>query len=840
MIKKRNKRVLAAYTGGPVDYSLTPEQRNMQYMQSLLTGTYKNPTQQLIDQTGPISEQIGQFKQQADANNALNQKKLKIAEAMPTGNGGANLNGTLGAVGGGLDTLIDLAPGSKSTATTSGQAAAQSVMDVAKGGMKGAQIGMVAGGPYGAAIGAVVGLLAGAIGKRGESAEMTSFTDYDEGTLGTGLIGAFTNKRLKRERERIKRNALGNRQAVVGTANLQNDWNLDYGGMNTNTFADGGVIPSSLVYADDGELINTPDGRIAKIPEQGKPTDSNLLDLPVGSRILSDSLKVPGTKETFAKAGEKLMKKKKSQYKDKYAENSQMLNDMNDQIAYDKLFQLQEEVKKKKGIKPKTKELVQAAEDGDTVKLVRPRGGDFITYGSPLYRDDQGNIHSFEGLERKLTSNIDTSRYPSSIQTNIARMNSADDWYRYQSYLNSPEGQYNTFKRDATVPYGDIVTEGSELPLRINKYARTVRLPQVNVRGPKGIIKDGMIYFGQDESNYPPSLIDPTDPNYIRFRDSFLGRGSKVNWFPLSDALTNAGFYQGWSKGNISPFTWDYDTIDITNPATDPKWAKKSGTGRGVATTGKGTSKSSVQTEKTTPIAPKEINLDSKPIGIKVEGSKLPTKLQPLKIERNIKPKTNRLDAFEGIGELTPALMNLFEGRPHPISPNYNPYADAILNTAARRRYNVDPILEEIRKNRAVSNYNANQLATNTGANLAMNIANTVATDRAIEQALATKSNMDNQYLAEYINQANNLGQQWVGATNLAEELNRRQYANARNIRRQGASQISQWLQNRRLMRNQETRDNALLALYDPFLRSIYKTDTFNNWRNWIAKGGNQ
>lgn len=733
MIKKRNKRVLAAYTGGPVDYSLTPDQRNMQYMQSLLTGTYKNPTQQLIDQNGPISQQISQFKQQADNNNAMNQMKVGIANSMSGGGegGGFDLSGALGAAGSGLDTLIDLAPGSKSTATTSGQAAAQSVMDVAKGGMKGAQIGMVAGGPLGAAIGAGVGMWAGAIGKRGESAEMTSFTDYEEGTLGTGLIGAFTNRRLKRERERIKKNALGNRQAVVGTANLQNDWNLNYGGMNTNTFADGGVIPSSLVYVDDGELINTPDGNITKVAEQGNPKDSNLLDLPVGSRILSDTLKVPGSKDTFAKAGEKIMKKRNSQYNDKYAQNSQMLNDMNNQKAYDDLFDLQEQVKAKKGIRPKTKQLIPAAEDGgflDTQKdltltrVTAPMALGRIFYRS-IFPQRQNNV------QQEDTSDITNTQTWKDYMYNFIHGN-------FRNPLN--------YRRPDRERFG--------------------------------------FYRGWDAMNIPKAPI--------------------IEGIPLEDNVTTEG-------------------VPMTSTARTNTRTRR------------------VRTDfALTPMQ-----------GLNYETTELPTRLEKIgdavadKVNARKKQEEQRnqrvsdiLDTISGIGELTPALMNLTEGRPHPINANYNPYADAILNTAARRRFNIDPLVREINRNRAVANYNANQLATNTGANLAMNTANTIATDNAIAQAIATKNNMDNQYLADYINQMNSLGQQWVNATNLAEDLNRRQYANTRNVRRQGAAQISQWLQNRRLMNNQETRDNALLSLYDPMLRSLYMNSDYSNWRNWIGQ----
>ena len=47
-------------------------------------------------------------------------------------------------------------------------------------------------------------------------------------------------------------------------------------------------------------MLRTPDGTIGSIPEEGKPTDSNLLNVPVGTQVLSDKIKVPGTNKTFA------------------------------------------------------------------------------------------------------------------------------------------------------------------------------------------------------------------------------------------------------------------------------------------------------------------------------------------------------------------------------------------------------------------------------------------------------------------------------------------------------------------------------------------------------------
>ena len=83
----------------------------------------------------------------------------------------------------------------------------QSIAGIAEGAGSGAQLGMTIGGPVGGLVGGIAGAAAGLIGKKGKAAEMTSFTDFDEGTLGTGLRGAFRNKKLRRRRAAIRLNA---------------------------------------------------------------------------------------------------------------------------------------------------------------------------------------------------------------------------------------------------------------------------------------------------------------------------------------------------------------------------------------------------------------------------------------------------------------------------------------------------------------------------------------------------------------------------------------------------------------------------------------------------------
>lgn len=573
-----------------------------------------------------------------------------------------------------LNTLTT--PFQKSNATTGGQAAAQSVSDIASGAATGFQVA----GPIGAAVGAGIGL----IGRSGEEARMTSFTDYDEGSLGSGLIGAFSNRKLRRKRAAIKKNAYGNRAAVQGTNYLQSEAYEDMIGMNTDTMANGG-ISSSLAYVDDGELIQTPDGSISKVPENNKPTDSNLVSLPEGSRVLSDKLKVPGRKETFAQLGEKMMAKKKSKYNDRFAENAAKLNEMNNNMIHDQLFAMQESVKQSKGIKPKTKQ-IQAAALGDEIK---PGLGDRIV--DAIYNPNR--------------------KWGAGVQWGTGN----NQWYHVPVNPNN------------TQPTSTTATVSTSTSTSTNT----------------GLIDEGK-----------PEL--------------------PFTWY---DAPTVESVYDT-----------DYDTVE--SPSATPN-----------------------------DISYRETRADRRNKLFDKVGSVL-----------------------SGIASLTPVMSNLFTGRPETVDAVYNPYATSISNTMRRRRYDISPAIEDLNRNRATSNYNAGQINTSTGANLAYRLQSAVNTDRAIASLRSQESNVNNQYLGDYANTMNSLGQQWVNATNMANEANAQNRATARNIRRTGLSQLSQWAQNRELMRNQKARDMEMWPLYQRFLQAGFTEDDLrammNSNRSTIKRKG--
>ena len=627
-----------------------------------------------------------------------------LAQSIPTkGNGLGNVMGSVGAIAqaipGAINTLSS--PFQTSTATTGGEAAMQSIAGIGEGLASGAQLGMSIGGPIGGVIGGAAGAVTGLIGKKGKEASMTSFTDYDEGTLGTGLIGAFKNRKLRKRRAAVRLNAFQNREGVAATERLQNEFNEDNTEFDTDTFAYGGYNPASLAYVDDGELIATPDGQVSKVPEQGQPTDSNLINLPEGSKVLSNTLKVPGTKKTFAQLGEQMMAKNKSKYNDRFAQNSAKLNEINNRQIHNKLFMMQEALKDQKGIKSKSKEVKSFAYGGDDKPLYNAAG--FMT--DPRFAG-----------EISMGVSAPAPRYKSNT-----------------SYV----------KGDVTAPW-DNYGRVSEV--------NAGTLPEVTITAPK-----------RTKFSSSQTISKKATPRV--------------------------------AKSVVAPeIMSDLNTIDEIVPEV-------SATPQDIRT------RSIMPTIGTNPAATASAPEVSSP---------------------------NWIDAISDFATLAPIMSNLFTGSPESVQANYNPYASAIANTMGRRRYNINPLLRDIEQNRDVANYSASQQMTNTGHNMAFRLQNAIQANKAKAAARATESNVNNQYKGEYANAMNDLGKQWVNATNLASDLNAQNRASARNIRRAGLSQLSQFAQNKSLIRNQSKRDKAMLELYKPFLQAGFTSDAIKNWSKYL------
>lgn len=675
------------------------------------------------------------------------------------GSGGGGMAG-IGQAGDAINSMISNVTG-PATASTVSESRMQTAMGTISGTAKGAAAGFAVGGPVGAIVGGVAGLASGITGKKGSvSVSKNPYDDTVDIKYGTGIRGGARNRRkLRRQAEQAQANARSNQASLqMGSINEQEFYD-DYDN-DIQTMAQGGMT-SSLAYVDDGELLNTPQGVIAEVPEEGKPTDSNLVDLPEGTRILSDKRKVPGSKETFAQMGKRLMSKKKTNRTDKYAENAAMLNEINDQAIYNKLFAIQESTK----VNRKTKNGIQAAAGGDVITAAN--NGRYTKVADRLYRP----------------------------------WNYWEDTYDSTRYT---PGKYNNTNTPTAVSNN----------LNLNNEVQS-RVPDEQIATPRR-----------------------NTPNFFTNASSLAAKTL------ASDALVNSGEWRGgvpyWLlSATGSPRSTSAEQA-ITNVSTPPATVT-TGTRKTTGITRMPSSK------KNTLIEPVNNELDLSEetmsrVGDEVAPYIATTITTNTTDNSSSNPTDNKNwshsinDILTDISALAPTISNMY-ARPEQFNATYNPYESQIRSTMANRKFDISPAKRAIRENRSISNYNAANYNPSTGANLAYRLQSQIAADKAIADLYSTASNVNNQYAGEYANTLNSLGQQRVNATNMAIDMNARSRAAARNIQRTALTQLSQYAQNKQLMKNQKSRDMAMLDMYGPFLEAGYSSKDFASFMKKFKKG---
>lgn len=721
-MRKVNKK--NCFSGGGTSYN--PQTLQSPYLQ---TDFSKQLPTQL---TAPASVQQyapGNYNPGSSANPLFGSKAQNLFGGASAGGQGI---GGIGQAGDAINSMISnvTAP---ATATTKGEANMQTVTNTIGGAAKGAAAGFAVGGPVGAIVGGVAGLASGITGTKGKvNLQSNPYDDNITVNYGTGIRGGKRNRRkIERQRDQAIANARSNQASLAMGYQNEQEFYQDYD-TDIQTMAYGGTV-SSLAYVDDGEVLNTPQGDIVNVPEEGKPTDSNLVNLPEGTRILSDKRKVPGSKETFAQMGKRLMSKRTSKAKDKYAENATMLNQMHDQMIYDRLFAIQEGTKKKQS--------VQKFADGGTKRGFR-------------YRDEQSGKEYFYGIGETF-----------SYKGNKYRVNDRNQAVPIRDYSG-----FNTNMDPNKVLTPQYQTSG----LNIN-------LPQV----------DPSAYF---ERNVTPTMVDQVD-NLLDLSGETVSRPNEViipkkSVKPRGTATTNSNV--------ITPVE---NTLDLSG--------------------------------ETQAIVPYE----TAPYISSTSSTSTPATSNPTVTSTPSNDwGSGIVNLFTDVAALAPTISNMYT-KPESFNAVYNPYEAQINQTMANRRFDISPAKRAIRENRAISNYNAANYNPNTGANLAYRIQSQVAANKAISDLYSTASNVNNQYKADYASTLNSLGQQRVNATNMAVDMNARSRAAARNIQRTALSQLSQYAQNKQLMKNQKSRDMAMLEMYGPFLEAGYKASDFASFMKKFKKG---
>ena len=708
----------------------------------------------------------------------------------------------------------------------------------------GAAMGASIGGPWGAVIGGAIGGITSGMGSGGSVNEQTG--EYE---LPSGIAGLFGHSKsyIRNKAGRIK-NGIQARQMSEQVA-------ADYyqeNGYNELSLSKGGVVPSTMAYLDDGEMLRMPDGTIGSIPEEGKPTDSNLLNVPVGTQVLSDKLKVPGTNKTFAEMGKKLMKKSKKKVNNIYAENSQMLNERNNQATYQSLLEQQESIKNKKTNK---KQSIPTYEEGTSgvsgrkkVKLkyiydpmlggfgyIDPNTGGFVEMNdvrNDLLPDSMWiqNYNDSEEIEQpivlkqdtatKSTHNVGKRDYLKLPNKNIKKntptifndhaFEVAGKKYQIGDTFEYKGKQYKVTGNNEAVPVSKNATDLKEINdgFNWNLYRDVFTQGEPRIIGPSGAGR----YSTYQQNKTTNSIPNANDPYFI---GNMYMNG---NWGDLTvgERLSSINpEFNTPALGTIGTNTSDsYSIPTITQDTTIPQTAVRS-----TPSTKRRTVQTSVQQpvqeQVTGPIQPFSNDRPSL-----TELTSKPSKVLPkLNIGRpfvyNPSPNdavSNGLD-MSSLYSTVATLAPLFDREraekvdAYTYNPVYGP-----------TNYNIDPILREATLSDRIARYNMANINPNTGANMAFGLQSAVNRSKTIANAYSTKNNAENQMAFNNAQIANQWGQQYADARHIAATEYAQNKANARNInRRNFASALNNWGASLR-DKKQTSMDMAALEMLQPML----------------------
>lgn len=592
--------------------------------------------------------------------------------------------------------------------------------------LQGAASGAVAGLTVGGPIGAVAGGIVGAAGN---------------------LFGA--NKKRKAIRRRNERRST--LKSTEAGLNLQAGLADEYYDDNTlaYTFANGGIMPQDIAFVDNSEILRDTSGNLAQVPNTTNGTDEHLINTSTLESALSPNLKRKGSKETFAKAGEKIMKRyKPSKGNDRFAEATNELNKLHANTEYNQLLVEQETTKAKRGVKPQTKG-IPAYKDG-IAEWLKKAGNVVLNEISAPGRHilNAGNqfLKDFGAAGRSVDANTGVSENTQPGFLGYDRLQAGGS--ATQGYLGSPTtGNWGSVARFDTTG-ADGITGAAILNPRKQAVAADPAKQATIVIPPLTGATPAVSASGAKRSTVAPVAAPAAKVNYS------------------------------------TPMAKTYGTPAVTIPGL-PEFG--------------------------TPVA--------------------------TPIDDDVKDPLTIPNGFGNVGDLlslTPTIYNWLQGMktPEQETPQINPYSGYMTNAMASRRMNINPMLNANRNSRAIANYNAANLNANTGANLALRAQ--MASDEYANNAniYATKQNTDNQYLGDYANLLNNLGQQYTTSKQYTNDINAANRAAARNYKGTAASQLGQWAQVQQQMNNQQASDDMVYPLLETFLSQGYTQDQIDAIRN--------
>lgn len=618
-------------------------------------------------------------------------------------------------------------------------------------------------GPIGGVIGKAAGFLTKGIGAMVGTSDSVN-TETGEYTKGKGIKGRRSRDRVLAQWRRVNQGIDDTNQGAA----MAEEYTNEYAGNDYSLAAYGGVLPTTMAYVDDGELLRTPDGKISEIPEEGKPTDSNLINVPIGTQVLSDKLKVPGTNKTFAQMGKKYMKTGNKKGSDIYAQNSQKLNDWNNQKKYNDLLALQESLKNKKGIKGKISKYDKGT---DYVEGTEYPQYDYRNIPVPTIHN--AFIPNFPRPANELPEIVVTGSKP-----NKANNPYAVNWNEVIPRFTPTSTTTNAVSQPA-----------KQIAQKENPYA--VNWSEV---------------YGNSVDNYtfaPQSATQPVTPTaqHVEKTPQNTVSQQKVNPSAKPTKSTQKKAVSIAQKKGNAPIA--------TKPVTTTTAAKEK--------------QQSVQQEMRPLTKSRSISYDLQLD--RLRNDVLNEKIDPSKglwdySNNPVKDKIQRdmdvNNAVQSLASYGAALMgplaNIRNGNPEQARMfTYSPHFAPV-------EYDITDQINSANESAAISRYNADRIGgAGRGASLAQSIQSQIARDNSIYNLYNQKNNIENERMARNAGIYNDWARYNSEIQHRAYEEDTQNRAAARNIRNTGISQLGTAMQSISRDKRLNAKDQAMLEYMREF-----------------------
>lgn len=206
--------------------------------------------------------------------------------------------------------------------------------------------------------------------------------------------------------------------------------------------------------------------------------------------------------------------------------------------------------------------------------------------------------------------------------------------------------------------------------------------------------------------------------------------------------------------------------------------------------------------------------------GLKKPDFKLP------EFDKNSVNKQSKLSQFASdLASLTPVVYNFSQGtKPAEYeAPQYNLNASSALGQL-QNRYNINRVVRDVNNAANAGYYNANVMGNSTGANMLQRVAIANNARRGVEDVYAKYNEIDTNLGAQRAELLNSIGQQDVQARMYTNDVNARNAATRNTYTTSALEGLSKFVQNKRLMNNQQTIDLSIL----PFLKEYLSHGSTN------------